>query len=67
MYITNMKRVKWTTPKLKILSRLTPEEFVLTRCKQNGAGVALDPGILVQECGNTIPGNCAACSARGIS
>ncbi|MCK5222727.1 MAG: hypothetical protein KAR14_14165 [Candidatus Aminicenantes bacterium] len=62
-----MKRVKWTTPKLKILSRLTPEEFVLTRCKQNGAGIQLDPGFLVQECGNTIPGNCAACSARGTS
>jgi len=62
-----MKKVKWNRPKLKILSRLTPEEFVLTRCKQNGAGVTLDPGNLVQECGNTIPGNCAACSARGQS
>ncbi len=62
-----MKPFKWETPKLKILSRLTPEEFVLTRCKQNGAAIQLDPGNLVQECGNTIPGNCAACSARGVS
>jgi len=62
-----MKKAKWETPKLKILSRLTPEEFILTRCKQNGAGIPLDPGIMVQECGNTIPGNCRACHARGQS
>ena len=62
-----MKRVKWTTPKLKILSRLTPEEFILTRCKQNGAGIQLDPGNTIQECGTTADGNCAACSARGLS
>lgn len=62
-----MKRVKWTTPKLKILSRLTPEEFILTRCKQNGAGIPLDPGNTIQECGAVDTANCAACNARGQS
>lgn len=62
-----MKQVKWQTPKLKILSRLTPEEFVLTACKQQQSASPRDPGTLVQMCGADIIGNCAACQARGQS
>ncbi|MEN8154707.1 MAG: hypothetical protein ABFR75_11875 [Acidobacteriota bacterium] len=62
-----MKRLKWQTPKLKILSRLTPEEFVLTNCKQQQSNTPRDPGTLVQMCGADIAGNCGACSARGQS
>lgn len=68
-YITEatMKKKKWKTPKLEILSRVTPEEFVLTACKQQQSQTALDPGTLVQMCGSDVGGSCAACQARGQS
>ena len=62
-----MKKTKWNTPKLEILSRVTPEEFVLTGCKQQQSATPLDPGTLVQMCGSDVAGNCAACRARGQS
>ncbi len=62
-----MKKKKWHTPKLEILSRATPQEFVLTNCKQQQSQSPRDPGTLVQMCGSDIPGNCGACSARGQS
>lgn len=62
-----MKKGKWETPKLKILSRLTPEEFVLAGCKQQQSGTPLNPGTLVQMCGADVVGNCAACQNRGQS
>ena len=61
------KKKKWKTPTLEILSRITPEECILTACKQQGAGVPRDPGTLVQMCGADEIGNCAACQARGQS
>ena len=62
-----MKPLKWQTPKLKILSRLAPEEFVLTNCKQQQSSTPRDPGTLVQMCGADVVGNCGACAARGQS
>ena len=62
-----MKKRKWKTPKLEIISRVTPQEFVLTACKQQQSATPRDPGTLVQMCGADIVGNCAACSARGQS
>ena len=63
-----MKNKKWTTPRLEILSRVSPEEFVLTACKQQQSGSARDPGTQVQMCGAPSgQGSCAACQARGQS
>ena len=62
-----MDKKKWTTPKLEILSRVSPQEFILTACKDQGAGSARDPGTLVQMCGSESGNNCGACRARGLS
>ena len=62
-----MKKSKWQTPELKIISRITPQEFVLTGCKQQQSSTNLDPGSLVQMCGANDGNNCAACQARGQS
>lgn len=62
-----MKKKKWKTPKLEIISRVTPQEFVLTACKQQQSSTPRDPGTLVQMCGANTPGDCGACSARGQS
>lgn len=62
-----MKKKKWEPPKLEILLRVSPEEFVLTACKQQGAGIARDPGTLVQMCGAEKGKSCRACQARGQS
>jgi len=62
-----MKNLKWNKPKLKILSRLTPEEFILTACKQQQSATARDPGTQVQMCGSEAAANCGACAARGQS
>ena len=62
-----MENEKWQIPKLKILSRLTPEEFILTACKQQQTSSARDPGTQVQMCGSEAAANCGACAGRGQS
>lgn len=62
-----MRNLKWNKPKLRILSRLTPEEFILTACKQQQSSTARDPGTQVQMCGSEASANCGACAARGQS
>lgn len=62
-----MKKNKWQTPKLKIISRMTPQEFVLTGCKQQQSSTNRDPGTLVQMCGANDGAACGACQARGQS
>ncbi|MCK4837007.1 MAG: hypothetical protein KAT17_10225 [Candidatus Aminicenantes bacterium] len=62
------KKKKWKTSKLIVLSRVTPQEFVLQGCKHQQSGTPLDPGTQVQMCGSDPPaGNCAACQPRGQS
>jgi hypothetical protein len=60
------KKKKWETPRLEILSRITPEECILLRCKHQNSNTPLDPGNTVQVCG-AVAGGCAACNARGQS
>jgi len=63
-----MKKTKWEVPKLVVLCRLSPQEFVLAGCKQQGSQTSRDPGTQVQMCGSDPPeGNCGACQSRGQS
>lgn len=67
-----MSKKKWQTPKLVILSRLSPQEFVLAGCKQQQSQTNRDPGSQVQMCGSPADPskpkiNCAACQNRGQS
>lgn len=63
-----MSKKKWQTPKLVVLSRLSPQEFVLAGCKQQQSHTNRDAGSQVQMCGSNPPaGNCGACQNRGQS
>ena len=61
-----MKKLKWKTPKLEVLSRVTPEEFVLSACKRAAAGSVGSNDIGSGGCGMTAT-NCQACQPRGGS
>ena len=65
------KKMQWTKPQLIILARGTPEEAVLTHCKQIGMSSSPytgGPESTEQDaCSRGAVGNCGACQARSGS
>jgi hypothetical protein len=60
-----MEKKPWQTPKLTILTRIRPEEAVLTSCKLTAGGGG--PGGNSQGCGTDAAANCSACQSRASS
>lgn len=63
-----LNKKHWNSPQLIILTRVSPEESVLTECKFIGADVAgvNGPNTYFKDgCNENASGNCGTCLNRG--
>jgi len=62
--MTNTNKIKWRTPKLRILLKTRAEEGVLAACKTLSSGTGKGASTSVTQCGTALTSCIDACSSR---